>query len=521
MELKNIHVLVVDDMAIMRLANVGQLRSFGVTSIDTVNNGKEALDYIRSRRLKGLPLDLVLTDWNMPIMSGLDLLLAVRSDAKLAHLPLIMVTGESDREQIEQAIAAGVSELLLKPYLPQVLREKIVRVLLRARSLGDSATPSMLNDVPVSPVPAKRVTGSNRQPTILVVDDAVNNLRLMSELLADHYRVRIAHNGQKALKMCTSDEPPDLVLLDVMMPGMDGFEVAQRMREHPVSDEIPIIFVTALDDLKSRHRGLDLGAMDFVRKPVDPSELLLRVRNFMRYIVLHKQRQAHYDEMLNAARLRQDIDRMLLHDVKGPLAGVIGLTQQMLGGQRLSISQNDKLTMIEETVAQVLGTIDLSAEIFKIETGRYQLHPQPVPLGEMLHKVANLNRATFSSRKITLSVDTDTGGTDQPIAQGDPNLCFSAFHNLMKNACEAAPTGSKVSITLHDRTPLAVTIENQGTVPPGMRDLLFVKGATSKRGGSGLGTYSAKLLIEAQGGSITLETFDEDNRTVVSVTLPR
>jgi CheY-like chemotaxis protein len=525
MELKEMHVLVVDDMAVMRIANVGQLRSLGITHVDTVNNGKEALDYIRSRIIKGLRLDLVLSDWNMPLMNGLELLQAVRVDARFAHLPFVMVTGESDREQVEQVIAAGVSELLLKPYSPQKLREKILNALLRARRLRETATNAgttaraLASSAPTAPA---QPAANSRPATILVVDDTPDNLRLMSGLFEDLYRVRIAHNGQRALTICTSDDPPDLVLLDVMMPDMDGFEVAQRMREHPASESIPIIFVSALEDLQSRHRGLDLGAMDFVRKPIDPHELLLRVRNFMRYIDLHKQRQAHYDEMLHAARLREDIDRMLRHDIKGPLAGAIGLTRQMLDSQSLSPAQKDKLTLIEDSVVQVLGTIDLSAQMFRIETGRYQPQPGPVPLGDLLHQVADLARATFASRKVALSVDTDTGaGTEQPIAQGDHTLCLCVFHNLVKNACEAAPAGSRVEVTLYDRHPLLVTIANQGTVPLAMRDLLFTKGATSKRDGSGLGTYSAKLMVEAQGGSIQLDTFDDEDRTVVSITLPR
>jgi two-component system sensor histidine kinase/response regulator len=536
MELREMHFLVVDDMEVMRKVNADQLRSLGATKIELASNGLEALKIIRDRNSRGARLDLVLTDLNMPVMDGLDMLRAVRGDAKLAHLPIVMITAEADRKQITEAISTGVSELLLKPYTAQKLCDKISSALLRAQrfaampkaSASDSAQPiaSLVPEASIKPA-----AGGAPQSTILIVDDTPDNLRLMSGLFDEQYRVRVAHNGKKALAICTSDDPPDLVLLDVMMPDMDGFEVVERMREHPTSDTIPVIFVTALDDLKSRHRGLDLGAMDFVRKPIDPNELILRVRNFMRYIELHRQRQADYDEMLGAARLREEIDRMLRHDIKGPLAGVIGLTRRLREDNLLTASQQGEWALIEDTVAQVLDTVDLSAELFKIETGRYQPQPQPVPVGEMLHRVADLARGAFASKKLTLTVtgvapgrgaDAESGAEASvgTIAQGDPKLCYSAFHNLVKNACEAAPEGSTVSLTLHDRSRLAVTIENQGVVPLAVRELLFTKYATSKRGGSGLGTYSAKLLIEAQGGAISLETFDHDNRTVVSVILP-
>jgi two-component system sensor histidine kinase/response regulator len=130
-----------------------------------------------------------------------------------------------------------------------------------------------------------------------------------------------------ALEMCQSSNPPDLVLLDIMMPGMDGFEVARRMREHPASQTIPVIFVTAMTDKASSLRGFELGAVDFVTKPIDPDVLKPRVRNFMRYVALRKQMQFAYDSALELARLHEDVEQMTRHDLKGPLAGVIGLAQ--------------------------------------------------------------------------------------------------------------------------------------------------------------------------------------------------
>jgi len=115
-----------------------------------------------------------------------------------------------------------------------------------------------------------------------------DNLLMLSHLFMDKYQVRITHTGEKALEICQSNTPPDLVLLDIMMPGMDGFEVARRMREHPTSEAIPVIFVTAMTGDDARLKGLELGAVDFVTKPVDPDMLKLRVRNFMRFVEQRK-----------------------------------------------------------------------------------------------------------------------------------------------------------------------------------------------------------------------------------------
>ncbi len=263
------------------------------------------------------------------------------------------------------------------------------------------------------------------RPTILVVDDTPDNLHLLAQLFKDEYRVRIAHTGEKALTICQSDTPPDLVLLDIMMPGMDGFEVARRMREHPSSEGIPVIFVTALTDNEARLKGMELGAVDFVTKPIDPTVLKPRVRNFMRYVELHKQLQADYDGMLETARLRDDVEHITRHDMKGPLAGVIGLVQSLADDDLMNRKQVEQLRMVEETALLVLNMINLSSELFKIETGRFKLDAQPVKLGDILRRMVEMSRATFREKHLTIAVDTDVPvGEEMPLALGDAMLCY-------------------------------------------------------------------------------------------------
>jgi response regulator RpfG family c-di-GMP phosphodiesterase len=115
------------------------------------------------------------------------------------------------------------------------------------------------------------------RPTVLVVDDTPDNLSLMSSLLKDSYRVKVATSGERALKIAWSDPPPDLILLDVMMPLMDGYEVLERLKADPRSQHIPVIFLTALSETTDEERGLNLGAVDYITKPVSPPIVLARV----------------------------------------------------------------------------------------------------------------------------------------------------------------------------------------------------------------------------------------------------
>jgi CheY-like chemotaxis protein len=121
----------------------------------------------------------------------------------------------------------------------------------------------------------------NERATILVVDDTPDNLALMSSLLIDDYTVRIANSGEKALAIATSRSPPDLILLDIMMPGMDGYEVCQRLKCNIKTANIPVIFLTAKAEIEDERKGLEVGAVDYITKPICPPLVMARVKNHL------------------------------------------------------------------------------------------------------------------------------------------------------------------------------------------------------------------------------------------------
>ncbi|KRD46658.1 two-component system sensor histidine kinase/response regulator [Acidovorax sp. Root275] len=517
--------LVVDDFEAMRKVTINQLRQMGVERIESARNGAEALRLLKNQRF-----DVVLSDWNMPVMTGVELLQAMRADERLFAIPFVLITAEAERSRVQEAISMGVTSLLLKPYSPKQLAQRLEKALQwKPRAPGDFAgegLPAQNAHAPATQDTASTPSAEEQEaprPTILIVDDTPDNLLLLSQLFKGEYRIRLAQTGAKAMEVVTSDDPPDLVLLDIMMPGMDGFEVARMMREHPTSQSIPIIFVTAMASADARIRGLDLGAVDFITKPIDPETLKPRVRNFMRYVQLRKDLQAEFDSMVEAAQLREDVERITRHDIKAPLAGALGLVQALIEDDSVGRRQVEQLRLMEESVMQVLNMINLSSELYKIESGRFVLRAQPVLIGELLRRIAEMNRVTFAEKDLSIAVDTDVAvGAEPPVALADSTLCYSIFQNLLRNACEAAPHGSRVSVQLQDQNPLRIIISNTGAVPIAIRDRFFDKFVTAgKQGGTGLGTYSAKLLTEAQHGSVGLEVFDDTNTTRVVVELPR
>ena len=519
MNLHHLNFLVVDDMELMRAVTVNQLRSMGVEKIRVARHGAEALDILKAGKF-----DAILSDWNMPVMSGLDLLKSIRADAKLSNLPFLMITAEAERQRIEEVISAGVNGLLVKPYNAGSLRARLERMISpQSRSVVRPAPAPLVTESSVRNDENSPSDGVLLPSRILVVDDYPVSLKLLQALFKDEYQVLTATDGPGALAICATENPPDLVLMDVMMPEMDGFEVVRRLREAPATAQLPVIFVTGLTDEKARLKGMELGAVDFVSKNTDPKALRARVRNFIQFVDVRRKLQADYDAMLEAARRREDADNMTRHDLKGSLAGIVGMVQILADDDTMAPKHAAQLRLVQQTAKQVMDMVNLAGEMYKMEMGRFKLNAVAVDLGDILHRIVDLSRAGFTDKRLTIEVDTDTPvGTELPKVLGDAMLCYSLFQNLIKNACEAAPPSTRVTVALKDESPLKVTITNKSVVPKDMRERFFDKYTTSgKAGGSGIGTYSAQMLARAQQGDLSMETSDSRISTTLTVTLPR
>jgi two-component system sensor histidine kinase/response regulator len=305
------------------------------------------------------------------------------------------------------------------------------------------------------------------------------------------------------------------------MPNMDGFEVTRRLREHPNSQHIPVIFITALASKDARIKGLDLGAVDVVTKPIDPDILKVRVRNFMRYVELHKQLQSDHDEMLENVRLRDVIDNITHHDLKVPLTGIVHLIETMLENGEFNAKQLEQLKMIKEIALQATQTVNFSTELYKIETGHFELNPQPVKIDVILHRLVDIARETFQDKDLNISVEINVGADKTiPRVLGDATLCYSLFHNLINNACEYTNNKGSVTILIDNTDSIKITIKNQGVVPLELREPFFEKyldSISTKWGGA----YATKLMTEAQHGSISLDVSDVDDLTTLTVYLPK
>jgi DNA-binding response OmpR family regulator len=348
------------------------------------------------------------------------------------------------------------------------------------------------------------------RPVILIVDDTPENITVLMEALKQDYAVLAATNGEKALKLAARESnPPDLILLDVMMPGMDGYEVLQKLKADLQTAEIPVIFVTSLADTQDEEKGLSLGAIDYITKPVNPALVRARVKNHM--------------ELRRAAKLKEDVERITRHDIKTPLTSIISLPQLLLMAPNLEEHQREMVARIEDAAYTVLSMINLSVDLFKMERGIYMVRPESVDVIPIVRRVFAAKEDAAASKRLGLSVRT--GGEEASEEAefnvlGEELLCYSMLANLLANAIEAAPAGSRVTVTLASGDPAEIAIHNMGAVPEAIRAKFFEKYATAgKAKGTGLGTYSARLIARTMKGDIGFTTSEEEG-TTVRVSLP-
>ncbi|MDP2804379.1 MAG: response regulator, partial [Gallionellaceae bacterium] len=563
---KKICFLVVDDFESMRKLVIKNLNAMGYTNIYQAANGQEALKQLASIS----SIKVVITDWNMPVMPGIELLRAIRAHDQYKTLPVLMITAEIARHQVQEAAEAGVSDFLVKPFTVGNLQSKLDKMLanlekgivngLKVQQMDDAinddrsglgalmgkqkpptsapiaktnSMPSAAANFQASPASSPAVSyqpryGSEpsaliitedlqarmaKQASILVVDDIADNIDVLVGLLQDEYKVRAAKSGEAALKLLVSGKDlPDLILLDVMMPEMDGFEVCRRLKAYPKTAGIPVIFLTAVDDATDVVKGFELGAVDYVTKPANPTVLKVRVRNHLTRSRAFVELQQQNEVMAENLHLREEVDRMTAHDLKNPIGGIINFTDMLLNDEMMTQDQKELLEAVGESAHTLLNMVTLSLDLFKIEQGVYELQPSRIDLIQIIRKLLTEKSAEIGAKSLhvtnTLAHTVVKEGEEPEFTvQGDGLLCYSMLGNLIKNAVEAAPTGGKLAITYShsDEGRGAIKITNSGAAPDHVRASFFDKYVTAgKKGGTGLGTYSAKLLAEVQDGTIAM-----------------
>ncbi len=349
-------------------------------------------------------------------------------------------------------------------------------------------------------------------PLLLVVDDDPVNQELLCELLqAMEYRVDGALNGEAALRQAR-DRQPDLILLDIMMPGMNGFEVCRRLRAAPETAKIPVVFVTALSDTDDKLRAIEAGGDDFLTKPFNRPVLLARIRSLLRLKAANDELEQSYRRLKEMEQLKDDLMKMIVHDLKSPLTAVLGSLELATEGDlgELPEAAHRLLADAQQRGTDMLQLMDDLLELAQLEDSHVQLQLAPLRTDELLRTVTEEWTVRTEQEGATLALDA----TPAIPLVADEHLLRRVFANLIGNAVKHG--GAGVRITLSARPArggetMHFTVSDNGRpIPPAYHELIFSKyGSVPRRHSpeirpSGLGLTFCKLAIEAHGGRISV-----------------
>jgi two-component system sensor histidine kinase/response regulator len=349
----------------------------------------------------------------------------------------------------------------------------------------------------------------NGRPLVLVVDDEPKNVQLLTDLLESrNYAVCPAADGEQALALAR-DRLPDVVLLDVMMPRLNGFEVCRRLKSEHKTAIIPVLLVTSLDARQDRLAGIDAGANDFITKPIDSADLILRVRNAAVTKRLHDQVATQLRQLQELETARDTLTHMIVHDLRSPLTGLQGYLDLIRLDARGNAEILDYASEAQLIVSRLTEMISQVLDVSRMESGQMPLSLQETDLAALLPAAG----ASLGPPPNGIALGYDI--PESPVAMAcDPDLISRVVVNLVGNAFKFTPREGQVRVGLineADRVRITVTDNGPG-IPPEFRGKIFEKfgqaplGQASGSRSSGIGLTFCKLAVEAHRGRIGLES---------------
>jgi signal transduction histidine kinase len=349
-------------------------------------------------------------------------------------------------------------------------------------------------------------------PVILAVDDQPENLWILeADLREAGYRVELAESGRIALEKIAA-APPDLLLLDISMPGMDGLTLCRMLRQDRATRELPVIMVTGRDSAEDVVSGLDAGANDYITKPIEVEILMARIRTQLRLKELQDELHHTIEELERLQQLRADFVAMVTHDLKTPLTSIMGGSSMLLGealGACPSPEFRSELARIYENGHKLTRLINDFLTFSRIEAGKFEILLEPVDLNLAILQALMTLKRQAELRGIAVDYESREG---LPPVQGDASQIDRALCNVLSNAIKFSPEGERVEVRLkQEKDRLVVEIEDRG---PGIaRELLprlferyFRARAPRTVEGTGLGLSIVKSVVEAHGGSVEVHT---------------
>ncbi len=367
----------------------------------------------------------------------------------------------------------------------------------------------------------------------MVVDDTPESLRLLADLLiSEGYRVRPTHEPKLALDSAFAN-PPDLILLDVKMPGIDGFEVCQRLKQDGRTAQLPVIFVSALQNVHDRVRGFAVGGVDFITKPIQREEVLARVSSQLELFRIRRHLEERTRELSEANLKLKELDRLksmfiasMSHELRTPLNSIIGFTGMTLDelSGEINDEQKDNLTRVYKSGRHLLELITDIIDISKIEAGRIDLFPDKFFLADLVDEAVESMQPELKRKGLSLELNLVSGVE----LYTDKKRLLQCLLNFLSNAVKFTEAGTIAVKIIEFENDVEISVSDSGI---GIRqeDIPRLFEAFErlenhlliKAGGTGLGLYlTKKIATELLHGSVFVKSKPEQG-SIFGIRIPR
>jgi two-component system, sensor histidine kinase and response regulator len=356
----------------------------------------------------------------------------------------------------------------------------------------------------------QEIAGMTEQ-SILVVDDNPANVQLLSRMLKTRgYKVRAALNGELALQAARSNSP-DLILLDINMPEMNGYEVCELLKADEATRGIPVIFISALSETTDKVRAFEAGGVDYITKPFQFKEVEARVNTHLQLCRQQTELERSYARLREAENLRDNLVHMIAHDLRNSLTAVSGYYELVMlkDGKALSEKSVNYLRRGEDAVSSLVHMINTMLDVSRMEAGALKLNITPFDLVGAAARV--LSDMEIMRGKIDLTLDSPVDFRTVP---ADRDLITRVIQNLVGNALKCVATDGWVCVSIEPGDGVVrVTVKDNGPgIAPEFHEKIFEKfgkadnGSSRANNSTGLGLAFCKLAVEAHEGRIGVES---------------